>query len=417
MAVGDVRLFKAAISGFAPTSTNPATAGWTQLTGTADLGQSATHLLVIDNGLERIIIDKNIAATAAITFYGYDGSTWQLLGGNNALSGLSPTVSSISKNTAKLAEVNLSFVNDAAETTTVAISLARGMPVCAIRFNTTGGAGGNWDLGITRNGTPNTWLYQVAAGVTGDDRFGFVTESAYTPSGNNFFVSPMPGLNLDFLLAYSHDEPVTTSRASPFTAGYDALVAGDLPTRLFVGFMPRTYGVGDGGGANVGNGANGQLREAEDNYTAVGGASLSVQTDSDCSNSKRIDFATPASGHKARYSINFPSPGVYYVLAASNCDGSSATARAVVDGTNGSTVALANGGFNLESAHVLHGPFTITTAGNKVVDFEVVAVGTATVIRLDHLSIFPYEATASTPATQIFPRNLAQSLLRLVTPT
>jgi len=107
-AAGAVRIYKAAISGFDITETDPNGAGWTRLTGTSDLGQSATHLLVMDNGVQRWAFDKNSTSSGAVKGAFSDGSTWTEVV-RNEQDWDNPTATEFKENTEQEATVEFTF--------------------------------------------------------------------------------------------------------------------------------------------------------------------------------------------------------------------------------------------------------------------------------------------------------------------
>lgn len=417
MATGDVRLFTATISGFDDDTTNPATAGWTQLVGTSDTGQSATKLTVLDNGLQRWTFDKNVAGVGSVKGYAFDGAAWQQTCANNSVSGLEFEVTGVNRNTATMVELAVRFKNIVPETFTGTVTMLVGIPALHFRLDSPG-ADTEWDLAFTIAGGCKTYLSARSGALFAGDVYGAVGTDQYTPTTQPFCLIPSPSKNLDILVVYSADEQFSVYRTSVQEFGYSLLASGDTPMHIWVATMPRTYTLGDGGGANVGNG-DGQLREAEDNHTVVSGA-YAVNADVNCSGAKKLANTAPANGHKITWSLNFPAAGIYYILVPQAAGTSTLTSKVTVTGATGTdnyTKTVPSDVFASDVVELLYGPYTVPAAGDRTVGLEIVALGSATAWEIDHASIFPYESTASSPTTFPFPKNLAHSLLRRVTPT
>lgn len=427
--VGDVTMWSALITGFSPTTLNPVAAGWTRLTGTGSTGQDATHLTVIDNGLYRCYIDKNISTgtNRSLNIMFFNGTAWKVVWASHA-NITDFTITSVTRNNAKLVEIGLTWRSAAPVTMSGVMRFPQGVTAFSLRIDTVGDTGNDfrlfWDDAATIGPRQDkaTFLTETGGAITAFDTYGSIADVTITPQAQNFMVVPVAQLGLDVLVAVSSNEPYIIDLAGGGSSGirYDAVASGDVPLYVWFGFMPRTYAMGDGGGADIGNG-DGQFREAEDNFTTVAGTWAKVVAGGiGASNNAWLRNTAAANGDAVSWSKNFPAIGVYYIGIMAQTDGSgSADIEIQVDGVEvGTDQAVSASGFNLQTNQLLFGPVTITAAGNHTVKAVVRnVVATVANFDIDFLTIYPYESTASTPMTSIMPKNFAHSLLRQITPS
>jgi len=424
MAVGDVRLFSAPLSGFTITVLNPTSAGWTPVAGTSIAGvQSATRVFVMENGIFRVSFNSN-ASGNSIIFAMFDGAAWQQLGNASATSGdlKTPALLSIDANTGKLAQATMTTVNRNAGVVTQQWVMRRGMSFIERIPTAISGSGSDSSIPLAVT-LPAVWMDRF---TSVDLRGGFgLMNTNIGANGVNLACAPMPTKKALFFRAMGRHNASNMffTNASPgkvttLYAGGDTDVTSGQNQR-FIGAIPwPTWGLGDGGGADAGNG-NGQFREAEDNFTQALGTWSKVTGVAGTSPSTNVVLrnAAPALNHEVRWTMHFPVAGTWYVGVRAVANAGTPKLDVSVNGTfSGTSVTVPTAAFTTSNAMLVFGPYTVTAPGNYVVGCQVTTLSTMTQLDLDYLAIFPHDRTSDTPTTQLMPHEVARQILRVVTP-
>jgi Concanavalin A-like lectin/glucanases superfamily len=117
------------------------------------------------------------------------------------------------------------------------------------------------------------------------------------------------------------------------------------------------------------------------------------------------------------YSVNIPQAGKWMVGVLQVATGSGGLTEVTLDGVaSGTPQAVPTTTLASQTSHQVYGPFTIATAGDKTLELKVSTVGSMTAYEVDAIALYAYEGTAASPTTAVFPRDLARSSLRTVTP-
>lgn len=418
LATGDVRFFKDdAPSGL---STDPIGDGWTQLTGTADTGQDATKRAVMDNGLFRVVLDKNKSGSAGSFYmYGFNGTSWAGICRSDSTFD-EVTVTSVQKNTANELVLDVTFLDDDNVQWTGTFTMQRGIP--GVRFD--------WQASsslVSTHGKLRTLFDEGSI----DPFFGMVFGDAYslygasigakTPGGiDHYACFAVPGLDMQILLATrktSQSQLRLLEAANRWNIQNNGVSDSETGTLWFCSLPNWSFGLGDGGTPDVGNGADGQFREAEDNDTDVSGT-WADKADSSCSNGESLSNSSPSVGHAVEWDINFPVAGKYYVAVHAVAGDTGYTMDVGIDGDeteSGGAQTIPNTTFSSQEKNLLYGPFTIASAGDKTVRCTLDATGGSGSVDIDFLIVYPHEKTGSSPKTHIFPKDLANALLNQVT--
>lgn len=268
--VGEVRFYKAAISGFDGTVTDVDAAGWTQITGTSDLGQSATELAVIDNGLVRVTIDKNEDVDGSITLYAFNGTEWVAGLDSDGSKNDTYEITAVAANSASLVEVAFTYVTGVGTPgATGGLVLRRGLP--AVEMYQDGTATGGDDI-LFHNVTPGTIRTTLYPSSTWNatDFFGYTSTGTSVPTVDNFMVLPAGSQGVTYFAAFNSDEVLSIRRADDNMGfNYESIGGGDVPLRFFLGAIPTAYTTPSTLDAEIGN-TDGQLIEAESFYAWEG---------------------------------------------------------------------------------------------------------------------------------------------------
>lgn len=411
----------ALISGFTPSTLNPTGtggAGWSQITSIVQNGQDATHLAVIENGLMRVVMDLNVSGNSALVVYAFNGSTWKevMRGGDTTATFGKPTITTMLVNHSR--EIRLQFNYDYNSTgvyRTRELVLLRGMPF--VLFNAI-----DAQASVTQTLSPNKGLTASAQAKTilfggattqASDKFGMAfTTPIAVGSLDNFYLFPNQPDAIDILYGVAQLGTLNQAQSQGSPLVNSVQISSLLP--FWIGGLPRTYALGD---ATPSGNTDGQFREGEDNFTAVTGTWATTAV-AGTSNGNVVRDSALALNHEVKWNMNFPFAGRWLIGIKDNVDNATGCTidMSVATVFSGSPKAPTATAFTSQSSHQLFGPFTVAAAGNAFVSVKVTALGSATRMDVDFIALYAYQSTASTPVGSPPAKDIAQSMLRQVSP-
>ena len=403
MATADVTMWSAAITGLDPTATDIEAEGWTKLSGTEYTGQSSTHALVIDNGLVRLVIDRN-ATTDAVRVLLFDGTAWSTHLSTNQIA--NPTVTDVLANGAHLGHVRFVATANAQPANEVyhEIRIHAGRPALSLLIE---GETDGFDFLHTTNTNVTFLEYGPVSGVRAIDSLGPGASLSSFTIDRQWVVSRRLDEDVEIVFT-KHEDTSWILLASSSNQGVDIFDPNTPPTWYDIGFIIRSYGLGDGGGADQGNG-DGHVREGEDNVTAVTGTWAKATGVSNASNSAVVRNSAPSANDEVSWSMNVPQAGDYYIALRCVGVGSGGFLEVGVNGVDsGTPQAIPTTALGSQTTSLVFGPYTGVAGGNRTVDARISTLGSLTSLDIDHLEMWAFQASTGTVP---FPKNLADSLL------